>query len=96
LWLLPGTVGDAGRGSAIAVPKWACRQPAMRNGNATGGNAGELAEQAALKCLYLTTMSLDPTGRGRKRWSNRWRAALNAFEITFDGLLSAGRNLTTK
>jgi len=49
-------------------------------------------EQAALKCLYLTTMSLDPTGRGRKRWSNRWKAALNAFEITFDGRLSAGRN----
>jgi putative transposase len=49
-------------------------------------------EQAALKCLFLTTMSLDPTGRGRKRWSNRWKAALNAFEITFDGRLSAGRN----
>jgi transposase-like protein len=48
-------------------------------------------EQAALKCLYLTTMSLDPTGRGRVRWSNRWKAALNAFEITFDGRLSAGR-----
>ena len=48
-------------------------------------------EQAALKCLYLTTMSLDPTGRGRQRWSNRWKAALNAFEITFDGRLSAGR-----
>jgi len=30
-------------------------------------------EQAALKCLYLTTMSLDPTGAGRKRWTNRWR-----------------------
>jgi len=48
-------------------------------------------EQAALKCLYLTTMSLDPTGRARQPWSNRWKAALNAFEITFDGRLSAGR-----
>ena len=48
-------------------------------------------EQAALKCLYLTTISLDPTGAGRKRWTNRWKAALNAFEITFDGRLSAGR-----
>ena len=48
-------------------------------------------EQAALKCLYLTTMSLDPTGRGRARWTNRWKAALNAFEITFDGRLSTGR-----
>jgi putative transposase len=48
-------------------------------------------EQAAMKCLYLAIMSLDPTGKGRKRWSNRWKAALNAFDITFDGRLSAGR-----
>jgi putative transposase len=48
-------------------------------------------EQAALKCVYLAVMSLDPTGNGRKRWSNRWKKALNAFEITFDGRLSAGR-----
>lgn len=48
-------------------------------------------EQAALKCVYLAVMSLDPTGAGRKRWMNRWKAALNAFEITFDGRLSAGR-----
>jgi putative transposase len=44
-------------------------------------------EQAALKCLYLTVISLDPTGRGRQRWSNRWKAALNAFSIRFDGRL---------
>jgi transposase-like protein len=48
-------------------------------------------EQAALKCLYLALTSLDPTGKGRVRWSNRWKAALNAFDITFDGRLSAGR-----
>jgi transposase-like protein len=48
-------------------------------------------EQAALKCVYLAIMSLDPTGKGRQRWSNRWKAALNAFEITFEGRLSAGR-----
>lgn len=48
-------------------------------------------EQAALKCVYLAIMSLDPTGQGRKRWTNRWKAALNAFDITFDGRLSAGR-----
>jgi putative transposase len=42
-------------------------------------------EQAALKCLYLTVRSLDPTGRGRARWSNRWKPALNAFAITFEG-----------
>jgi putative transposase len=48
-------------------------------------------EAAALKCLYLAITSLDPTGRGRRRWTNRWKAALNAFDITFDGRLSAGR-----
>jgi transposase-like protein len=48
-------------------------------------------EQAALKCVYLALMSLDPKGTGQKRWSNRWKAALNAFEITFDGRLSAAR-----
>ncbi len=48
-------------------------------------------EQAAMKCLYMAVMSLDPTGKGRKRWTNRWKAALNAFDITFDGRLSAGR-----
>ena len=40
-------------------------------------------EQAALKCLYLVTRSLDPTGRGRARWTMRWKPALNAFAITF-------------
>jgi transposase-like protein len=29
-------------------------------------------EQAALKCLYLVTRALDPTGRGRARWAMRW------------------------
>jgi transposase-like protein len=42
-------------------------------------------EQAALKCLYLTTRSLDPTGSGRARWATRWKPALNAFAITFPG-----------
>ncbi|MGW5413560.1 IS256 family transposase [Actinomadura geliboluensis] len=49
-------------------------------------------EQAALKCVYLAVMSLDPKGTGRKRWISRWKAALNAFEITFEGRLAAARN----
>jgi len=40
-------------------------------------------EQAAMKCLYLVTRSLDPTGVGRTRWTMRWKPALNAFAITF-------------
>jgi transposase-like protein len=48
-------------------------------------------EQAALKCVYMAIMSLDPTGTGRKRWTMRWKPALNAFEIAFDGRLAVGR-----
>lgn len=42
-------------------------------------------ETAALKCVYLALMSLDPTGQGRQRWMNRWKPALNAFTIAFPG-----------
>lgn len=48
-------------------------------------------EQAALKCVYMAVMSLDPTGTRHKRWTMRWKPALNAFEIAFDGRLAAGR-----
>ncbi len=40
-------------------------------------------EQSALKCLYLVTRALDPTGGGRARWMIRWKPALNAFAIAF-------------
>ncbi len=40
-------------------------------------------EQAALKCLYLVTRSLDPTGMGQVRWMMRCKPAINAFVITF-------------
>jgi transposase-like protein len=42
---------------------------------------------AALKCVYLALMSLDPSGRGRQRWTNRWKPALNAFTVAFPGRL---------
>ncbi|MER7191195.1 IS256 family transposase [Streptomyces flaveolus] len=48
-------------------------------------------EQAALKCVYMAIMSLDPTGKGQARWTMCWKTALNAFDITFDGGLSAAR-----
>jgi transposase-like protein len=44
-------------------------------------------EQAAMKCLYMVIRSLDPTGTGQERWMNRWKPALNAFAITFEGRL---------
>ncbi len=46
-------------------------------------------EQAALKCVYLTITALDHTGESQRRWITRWKAALNAFDITFDGRLTA-------
>ncbi|QCD59167.1 hypothetical protein CEB94_33410 [Streptomyces hawaiiensis] len=48
-------------------------------------------ETAALKCVYMAIMSLDPTGKGQARWTMRWKTALNAFGITFDGRLSTAR-----
>ncbi|WP_405748348.1 hypothetical protein [Streptomyces canus] len=49
------------------------------------------ATPATLKCVYMAIMSLDPTGKGQARWTMRWKTALNAFDITFDGRLSAAR-----
>jgi transposase-like protein len=47
------------------------------------------SEQAALKCRYLVTRSLDPTGTGRTKWAVRWKPALNAFAVTFVGRFPA-------
>ncbi|MEA9985797.1 IS256 family transposase [Subtercola sp. RTI3] len=49
-------------------------------------------EAAALKCLYLVTRLLDPTGVGRTRWTVRWKPALNAFAITFADRWPAAEN----
>jgi hypothetical protein len=37
-------------------------------------------EQAALECVYVAIVSLDPTGKGQTRWTTP-----NAFDTTFDG-----------
>ena len=49
-------------------------------------------EQAAIKCLYLVTRSLDPTGTGGTRWTMRWKPALNAFAITFADRFPSAEN----
>ena len=49
-------------------------------------------DQAVLKCLYLVARSLDPQGRAKARWANRWKPALNAFAITFPGRLDPEGN----
>ena len=38
-----------------------------------------------MKVLYLVVRSLDPTGRGKARWAMRWKPALNAFNLMFEG-----------
>jgi len=40
----------------------------------------------------MALMSLDPTGKGRKRWTMRWKAPLNAFQIAFEGRLTPSNN----
>jgi hypothetical protein len=45
-----------------------------------------------LKCLYLVTRSLDPTGQGKKRWAMTWKSALNGFAITFTGRITPTGN----
>ncbi len=42
--------------------------------------------------IYMALMSLDPTGKGRKRWTMRWKAPLNAFQIAFEGRLTPSNN----
>lgn len=49
-------------------------------------------EAAALKCIYMALMGLDPTGKGRKRWTMYWKAPLNAFQIAFEGRLAPSNN----
>jgi hypothetical protein len=39
----------------------------------------------------MAVMSPDPTDAGRKRWTMRWKPALQAFDIAFDSRLSLGR-----
>jgi hypothetical protein len=45
-----------------------------------------------MKCVYMALMSLDPTGKGRKRWNTHWIAPLNAFQIPFEGRLTPADN----
>jgi putative transposase len=49
-------------------------------------------EQAALKCLYLVTRSLDPTGTGATRWTQRWLSRPAARCRHYCRSVSAGRS----
>jgi putative transposase len=73
----------------VEIPRIICSTNAIESLNARYCRAVRArghfpTEQAALKCLYLITRSLDPTGRGRAKRAVRWKPALNAFAITFE------------
>lgn len=53
-------------------------------------------ETAALKCVYLALMSLDPTGRDRQRWMNRWKPALNAVRPSSPRSLNCSNRLSAR
>jgi putative transposase len=77
--------------------KWGERYPAIirvhaRMRRSVRARGHFPTEQAAIKCLYLAVRSLDPTGRGQQRWSTRWKPALNAFAITFEGRIEINVN----
>ena len=91
-----GGVHSVPRGSTPRSARIVCTTNAIESVNARIRRAVKARghfpnEQAALKCVYMAIMSLDPTGKGQARWTMRWKTALNAFDITFDGRLSAAR-----
>ncbi|MEN3270426.1 MAG: hypothetical protein V7646_7320 [Pseudonocardia sp.] len=72
----------------VKIRKMLCSTNAIESLNARYRRAvrargHRTTEQAAMKCLYLVTRSLDPTGTGRTRWTMRWKPVLNACAITF-------------
>ena len=75
----------------IEVPRdrdasFSCRSCASANADWTASTRSRcrvICSTNAIESLYLVTRFLDPTGKGRARWSMRWKPALNAFAITF-------------
>jgi putative transposase len=87
----PGSRPSARRSAGSSAPPTPSRRstPASAARSAPRGRFPN--EQAALDCVYLAVLALDRTGRGTKRWITRWKPALNAVDLAFDGRLSAGR-----
>ena len=87
--------GDAARPALACCDHrlWFCSTNAIESVNARIRKAVRArghfpSEAAALNCVYRALMSLDPTGTGRRRWTMRWKAPLNAFPIAFEGRLT--------
>jgi hypothetical protein len=66
-----------------SVKQWPPSMQRHRPDEPGGFQQSGRGQQAALKCLYLVTRSLDPTGTGKARWALRWKPARNAFAVTF-------------
>jgi len=52
-----------------------------------GDDVDQAAPYTAAPLLHLIENHPTLTDTARQRWSNRWKAALTAFEITFGGRL---------
>jgi hypothetical protein len=68
-----------------AGPYWSSDEPGSRH---VRRRAGGLLAQGLYQGRQGTLMSLDPTGDSRRRWTMRWKAPLNAFQIAFEGRLT--------
>ncbi|WP_157548171.1 transposase [Micromonospora sp. ATCC 39149] len=75
----------------VEMRKVICSTNAIESVNAASARPCVLVgttQRAALKCVYMALMSLDPTGSGRQRWPTRWNTPLNPFQIAFEGRLA--------
>lgn len=66
----------------VEIRKVICSTNAIESVNARIRKAtrarGHFPDEAAARtCVYMALMSLDPTGKGCKRWTMRWKAPLN-------------------
>jgi hypothetical protein len=62
------TNGGVNPGGGPRLPVSALAR-SVRRACRDGARGHFLTEAAALECVYLVIMSLDPTGSGRKRWT---------------------------
>ncbi|GAA2774566.1 hypothetical protein GCM10010521_61170 [Streptomyces rameus] len=58
----------------------------------TANRGSELVRQPTAEAEEGGDTDQDPTGKGRKRWTMRWKAPLNAFQIAFEGRLTPSNN----
>ena len=72
-----------------------CTTPSKASTPATGGrSAPEVISRPGSPPSNASTWHqiTRPTGRGRARWVMRWKPALNAFAVTFEGRIDPTTN----